>query len=120
VGFAVPIDLIRSELGALEAGRVPVHAELGVSATDVSAGSTPGALVGSVQAGGPAAAAGVRDADVIVALGGRTVDGVNGLMAAVAAERPGEQAKLDVIRGGTHRTLTVTMGRQPAKAAAGG
>jgi S1-C subfamily serine protease len=119
VGFAVPIDLVRGELAGLEAGRTPVHAELGVGATDASAGGTPGALVESVQAGGPAAAAGVRTGDLIVALGGRHVDGVNGLIAAVAAERPGERSELDVIRGATHRALTVTMGREPAKAAGG-
>jgi S1-C subfamily serine protease len=123
VGFAVPIDLVRGELGALEAGRAPVHADLGIGATDATDatdGGTPGALVESLQPGGPAAAAGVRKGDLIVALGGRRIDGVNGLIAAVAAERPGRRAELDVIRGATHRALTITMGRQPAKAGAGG
>src|SRR6266536_3127232 len=44
VGFAVPIDLIKSELSSLEAGKSVSHAYLGVSTSDASS-TTTGALV---------------------------------------------------------------------------
>ena len=53
VGFAVPIDLVKSELSQLEAGRTVSHAYLGVS-TSTADTSNPGALVQSVTSGGPA------------------------------------------------------------------
>src|SRR3954447_26798873 len=54
VGFAVPIDIVKSELSQLESGRVPAHAFLGVSTTDATNGSgDAGALVESVQPNGP-------------------------------------------------------------------
>src|SRR4051794_17443668 len=66
VGFAVPIDVAKSELAQLEAGKPPAHADLGVGAADAATG---GALVQAVRSGGPAARAGVRVGDVIVGLG---------------------------------------------------
>jgi putative serine protease PepD len=60
VGFAVPIDLISSELTKLDAGQTVEHAYLGV-ATSESTG-TSGAVVGSVSSGSPAATPGSRPA----------------------------------------------------------
>jgi S1-C subfamily serine protease len=77
VGFAVPIDIVKSELSQLEAGKVPAHAYLGIGVADAS--DSPGALVQSAQPGGPAARAGVRPGDRIIRLGSAKVDGVSGL-----------------------------------------
>jgi putative serine protease PepD len=69
VGFAVAVDIVKAELAQLEAGKVPAHAYLGVGVADGTAsGSDAGAVVQSVQSGGPAANAGVRRGDLIVAL----------------------------------------------------
>ena len=57
VGFAVPIDLVKSALGTLERGGKVAHAYLGI-ATGASASGTAGAAVSSVAAGGPAGHAG--------------------------------------------------------------
>src|SRR3954469_16884708 len=56
VGFAVPVDLVKSELAALEAGQTVQHAYLGVGTSDASSGG--GATVSQVSAGGPAASSG--------------------------------------------------------------
>ena len=72
VGFAVPIDLIKTELAPLEHGWHISHAYLGI-ATVQGTDSQHGALVGTVQSGAPAAKAGLRAGDLIVAFDGITI-----------------------------------------------
>lgn len=112
VGFAVPIDLISNELHQLEAGQAVSHAYLGVSTTD-STGTT-GALIGSVATGGPAADAGLRAGDIITAIDGHAVTGPSDVVAAIAGHKPGDQVKITVRRGSGTRSVTATLGTQPA------
>jgi putative serine protease PepD len=115
VGFAVPIDLIKAELVPLEHGQTVAHAYLGISTSETSNGS-PGALVASVQSGTPAAKAGLKDGDVIVAVNGAAVDTEGDLIDALAAAKPGDRVKLTVERGSSRITLIVTLGTQPSQA----
>jgi putative serine protease PepD len=115
VGFAVPIDLIKAELAPLERGQTVAHAYLGISTGETSNGS-PGALVAGVQPGTPAARAGLKDGDVIVAYNGTAVNGEGDLIDALAAAKPGERVRLTVERGSSRITLTATLGTQPAQA----
>jgi putative serine protease PepD len=119
VGFAVPIDLVRSELAQLEAGKTVRHAYLGVS-TSTADGSATGALVSSVTRGGPAADAGVRSGDVVIALGTTPIRGTNDLVAAIATHKPGDRVALAVRRGSQTVELTVTLGTQPTQATSPG
>jgi S1-C subfamily serine protease len=114
VGFAVPIDLVRSELPQLEAGQTVKHAYLGVS-TSSAGTATPGALVQSVTTGGPADQAGLRGGDIVTALGATPIKGTNDLVATIAAHRPGERVTASVRRGGQTIKVTVTLGTQPSQ-----
>jgi S1-C subfamily serine protease len=120
VGFAVSIDVVNTELSELKAGRTPAHADLGVGAGDASnsEGDT-GALVGSVQPRGPAADAGVRPGDLIVALGGAKITGVNDLIATTAKYQPGDRVVMTVVRQGKRRSFAITFAKQPTRAVAG-
>lgn len=62
-----------------------------------------GLLVRAVAEGGPAAAAGLRTGDVLLAAGGRELRSVDALYA--AAERP---LRLRVLRGGEERDVDIT------------
>jgi putative serine protease PepD len=115
VGFAVPIDLIKDELPALEHGQTVKHAYLGVSSSETANGAA-GALVASVQSGTPAAAAGLKAGDVIVAYDRTAISSEGDLIDALAASRPGQVVKLTVQRGSSRITITVTLGSQPAQA----
>ena len=119
VGFAVPIDLVKSSLKTLEAGGKVRHAYLGVATGDASSAAA-GATVSGVTSGGPADDAGLRTGDVVTGLGSVDVADSNDLVAAVAAHRPGDQVQLTVKRGSETRQLTVTLGTQPAQPTAGG
>jgi putative serine protease PepD len=119
VGFAVPIDLVKSSLETLKAGGDVEHAYLGVATADSSAG-TAGATVSDVTARGPAADAGLRSGDVVTAFDGKAVADANDLVAAIAAKRPGDKVELTVERGSDTEHLTVTLGTQPAQNASRG
>jgi S1-C subfamily serine protease len=120
VGFAVPIDLIKSELSTLERGATPAHAYLGVATADATDGSgATGALVGSVRPGSPAARAGVRPGDLIVAIGATTVSGTNDVIAAIANHQPDDRTTIEVIRDGKRLSLPITLAAEPAGATTG-
>lgn len=115
VGFAVPIDLIRSELSRLERGEPVAHAYLGVGTASGGADGRSGALVESVIAGTPAAAAGLRQGDLITALNGRLISGVGDLIAALAAAKPGERVRISVLRGSRRLRLSARLDAQPTR-----
>jgi putative serine protease PepD len=119
VGFAVPIDLVKSELSSLIAGKTVSHAYLGVSTSSVSS-TTSGALIQNVTADGPAADAGLRSGDVITKLGSTTIKGTNDLVAAIATHEPGDKVTVTVRRGSDTSDLTVTLGTQPTQATSAG
>jgi putative serine protease PepD len=119
VGFAVPIDLVKSELSSLEAGKSVSHAYLGVSTSTVNS-TTTGALVQSVTSGGPAADAGLRSGDVITKLGSTTIKGPNDLVAAITTHKPGDKVTVTVRRGSNTTDLTVTLGTQPTQPTSSG
>lgn len=117
VGFAVPIDLIRGELPALVRGQRVTHAYLGVGTADaVAGGGRQAALVESVATGAPAASAGIRPGDLIVAFNGRAIRSSSELIHELAAARPRDRIRLTVLRGASRITMSVTLGTQPTRA----
>jgi S1-C subfamily serine protease len=109
IGFAIPIATAKRELGALERGGTVQHALLGV-------GTMPGnggALVKRVQAGSPAAKAGLRSGDLIVSLAGQPVRDPSALAAAVGAYKPGETVTVGYVRHGAQRTVSATLAKHP-------
>ncbi len=74
MGFAIPIDLAREVAAALIAhGEVP-RSRIGATFRPSGERGTRGALVASIEEGGPAARAGLDAGDILVALGGEPVD----------------------------------------------
>ena len=112
VGFAVPSNTVKSVVTALIAGKTVEHAYLGVTVGDNASGS--GAQVGTVRAGSPAAAAGLKSGDVITAVDGVTVENANQLTAAVSGHRPGDELRLTVTRNGSTVQLKATLATRPA------
>jgi S1-C subfamily serine protease len=121
LGFAIPVDDIKPLLPQLARGVTTAPAFLGVGVTTFSpspatgstTSATHGALVQHVQAGGPAARAGVRQNDVIISFDGKDVTSDSGLVALIAGHRPGDRVRLVIGRGQTTQALTVTLGARP-------
>nr|WP_254212629.1 trypsin-like peptidase domain-containing protein [Burkholderia multivorans] len=119
--FAIPIALgakLRAELQPpAQAARGSGANALGLDVQDVGAGlaaalglpRASGALVDGVEAGSPAAVAGVRAGDVIVQFGDRPVAGAAELNDLAATLAPGEQAPMRLIRNRAPVVLTVAV-----------
>ena len=123
VGFALPMQRVLPIAQALVAHRAITVPYLGVGgATGLVPGITspagplnpPGALVEAVAAGSPAARAGVRTGEVIVALNGQRVDGWAQFDVALRALHAGTRVRLRVLRGTTTRMLEATLQGHPA------
>src|ERR1700722_7277402 len=118
LSFAIPINeamkvkdaLVRT--GHVDRGRLGVTVQ-GMNQTlakSFGLQSPHGALVSSVEAGGPAAKAGLEPGDVILTLNGEPVPDSNALPAQVAGLAPGTTAKVQVWRDKTTKDLSVTVG----------
>lgn len=96
--------------GYLGVGAYP--AQLPPALAQLAGGRTRGALIASIEDGGPAAAAGVLVGDILVELDGEPVTGPDGLRAALG-DRPGKAVALGVLRGGARLELAATIGIKP-------
>jgi serine protease Do len=122
IGFAVPINLAKGILPQLrEKGKV-VRGFVGVSVTDLSPdlrdafrlpSETAGALVQQVVQNGPAAKAGVKPGDVIVAVNGRPVKGMGDVTSTVALIPPGGKTTLTLLRDGKKQDVTFAVAQRP-------
>jgi S1-C subfamily serine protease len=139
IGFAVPINTVRQVAEQLLSGGEVKHAFLGISGTDVTPqladvlnlSAKQGALVQSVVPGGPAAKAGVEGGratvsidgqriraggDVITEVDGQAVTGMDEVAATISEKQPGDKVELTLVHGSDTRTVSVTLGDQPASA----
>jgi putative serine protease PepD len=69
-----------------------------------------------IAAGGPASKAGLQAGDLITAVNGTHVGSLNQFVAAIANYAPGSTVTLTVDRGGSNKTIKLTLGSQPASA----
>jgi S1-C subfamily serine protease len=74
---------------------------------------TTGALVGSVQAGSPAAQGGLKTNDVIVSLNGMPITTATALTTALHPLNPGDVVQVGIYRGSAQQTVSVTLGTNP-------
>jgi S1-C subfamily serine protease len=110
LGFAIPIADARGIAEELIRTGAVTHADLGVNVRSVTDGSADGAQVQNVVAGGPAAAAGILEGDVIVKVRDRTIAGADELIVAVREGNPGDVVPVELVRDGRPLTVTATLG----------
>ncbi|HEX6369350.1 MAG TPA: trypsin-like peptidase domain-containing protein [Longimicrobium sp.] len=122
-GFAVPINLARRVAEDLmRDGRVH-RPMIGVEIRDATSADaevfrlpSPNGAVVAAEPRGPAAGAGLRLGDVIVAVDGQAVGGSGDLMEMVMRKRPGDRVALDVIRYGARSRAEVRLEEYQADA----
>ena len=117
IGFAIPINQVRSIVESIIQNGYIVKPYIGVSVSDVSSesqsyGLPQGAAVRSVVESSPAAEAGLQENDIITAANGDAITGSNDLVKLVKAASAGDTLELTVYRQGQTITVTLTVGEQ--------
>jgi serine protease Do len=74
-----------------------------------------GALVSAVESKSPAAKAGIKTGDIILAVDGRDIDNSIDLPRVIGESRPGTQVKLKIWRQGDTKDFTASLGEMPAE-----
>jgi serine protease Do len=123
LSFAIPIDVAMHVENQLQHYGKVTHGRIGVTVQEVNQNlaqsfglkKPEGALVSTVEEGSPAARAGFKSGDIILAFNGKTVDKSSALPLIVGDMKPGETAAARIWRDGSERTLNVTVGAAPSE-----
>lgn len=117
VAFAIPINHARTIADEIRSGHGGPNVHTGPTAflgIGVQTAPDGGALVGEVQSGGPAQAAGIVPGDVITAVGGREITSPSSLGPAIRSHRPGDRVQVTWIDvSGRRHTASVRLGSGP-------
>ena len=122
IGFAIPSNVAKPIIAALEAHGKVERGWLGVQIQEVTPAiaaslglkSEHGALVAVVRPDSPGARAGLKQGDVILSFDGKAVGQLRDLPRLVAAQPPDSRATLSVWRNGERKELDAVLGELPS------
>ena len=135
IGFAVPVNTVRNIAAQIISTGKVAHAYLGVETAPITPELTKlyhlpasGLIIQAVVGGGPAKRAGLAGGstnvvvngesyrlggDVIVGVDGAPVSAFEQLRDAIARKQPGDTIKLEVVRNGSKKSVSVKLGQAP-------
>ena len=122
IGFAIPINMAKELLPQLKKGKV-VRGWIGLMIQDITPElaksfglkSTKGVLVSEVVQGSPAEKAGLLRGDIILRFDGKEIENAHMLSQLAAATAPNTRVKIDLLRNGQEKTITVELGTMPTE-----
>ncbi|HXH14557.1 MAG TPA: Do family serine endopeptidase [Sphingomonas sp.] len=125
IGFAIPAAVAKPIIatfmkgGTIERGYIGVQLQPGGTINEDTAAAlgiakNQGELINDVTAGGPAAKAGVRAGDVVTKVNGQAVTVDQSLSYLVSNVKPGQTARLDILRNGKPTTANVVVVPRPS------
>jgi Do/DeqQ family serine protease len=118
IGFAIPVNMVKVVIASAKSGGTTVRrpwlgAKLQTVTPDIAESlglkRPTGALVASVIERSPAAKAGLKSGDLIVAIDGQLVDDSNAFDYRFATKPLGGSAQLGIMRGGKETRLAVAL-----------
>ncbi len=110
IGFAIPAETANRIVTQLLARGEIERGWLGVSVNETN----DGLVISALDRNGPAARAGAKSGDMLLAINGERVESTNGLIRAVAVVTPGNTVRMTLRRGGREAEVPVVIGRRPA------
>jgi len=125
IGFAIPAATAKPIIatfmkgGTIERGYIGVQLQPGGTINEDTAAAlgiakNQGELINDVTAGGPAAKAGVRAGDVVTRVNGQAVTVDQSLSYLVSNVKPGQTARLDILRNGKPASANVVVAPRPS------
>lgn len=122
IAFAIPAATVNQVVESLKKDGSVARGFIGVQIQPVTAEvagaiglkEPRGALVAEAQSDGPAAKAGIRRGDTILAVNGEAVKDARELSRKIATFAPGTKTTITVFRDGRERQISFEVGRQPA------
>ena len=111
IGFAISVEEVLTvveQLRKTAGGEPRVEGFLGVGLAERTDGGA-GAIIADVQPDSPAAAAGIREGDLVLSVDGEPINGQTGLVAAIRDRSPGDVVEIEVSRNGVRETLSATL-----------
>ncbi|HVS69502.1 MAG TPA: trypsin-like peptidase domain-containing protein [Mycobacteriales bacterium] len=115
LGFAIPINEAKRIAEQIITKGFATHAIIGVrldSTYDGQGARVSSAASAAVTPGGPAAKAGIKPGDIIVAVDGERITTADELIVAIRRQVPGSTIRLTYLRGGHRATVSVVLGSQ--------
>src|SRR5262249_47208688 len=121
--FAIPSNTVKRISAEIIATGKVVYPYLGISNTvELTPGQAHffglaadhGVYVGKVESDGPAAQAGIKDDDIIVAIDGTELGEQMSLTDVLFTHKPGDVVQVTVARGDSQKTFSVTLGSKPS------
>jgi serine protease DegQ len=121
IGFAIPVTTVKTVMESIISTGQVVRGWIGVEPQDItpelaeSFGLTrkSGAIIAGVLKGGPADKAGIRPGDILVAVEGKPVTDTSDMLNLIADLKPGNKARMTVLRKSQESTIDVVIGKRP-------
>jgi Do/DeqQ family serine protease len=119
IGFAIPIDLAANIMQSLIGTGKVTRGYLGVNTDALTAEiaeqlgvskDTQGVVITDVKPDSPAAKAGLKRSDVILALNDKAVESLEDLRLLISETAPGTEVTIQFVRDGKEKTVKVTLG----------
>jgi S1-C subfamily serine protease len=123
IGFAIPAPTVTGVVEQLLANGRVAHPYLGVQlgrltprlAQVYGYGDRQGVVILDVVRGGPAAEAGIRPGDLVIAVDDEQTPSVEDFLGALRGRQPGDSVELRLVRAGDEQTVTVTLAELPSQ-----
>lgn len=109
ITLAVPAEIVQQTIARMRGGNAPARPSLGVRVREVQVGNEAGLRITRFDPGSAAQRAGMREGDVIVAVGSTRVGRAAELQRAVWATPAGINVSLTFLRGGRRLQLAVAL-----------
>lgn len=121
--FAIPVNLMKKIIEDLRKYGVVQRGFLGVQIQDVTNDladkeglkDVKGVFIAKINENSAAAAAGLKEKDVITAINGEAVNTSNALQEKIGLKSPGDKVTVTILRNGNERQIEVTLKNKEGK-----
>jgi serine protease DegQ len=123
IGFAIPVTTVKTVMESIIRNGQVIRGWIGVEPQDITPelaesfglAKRSGTIIAGVLKGGPADRAGMRPGDILIAVDGKKLANTTEMLNSIAQLKPGERARLRILRRDMESTLDVVVGTRPRK-----